>query len=205
MRLSPKSSPTPQAFSAHESAVAAEARLKVRYDDLTAEILKREVTEKVEAEDVLSHIANRAAAEAMVRGEPEAKRAKNVLLRDLHIERDTVRLALEIARNNTELARRESAAERFTKSQKELQAVGRSIVLALFELDRALRARDLLVTRIGLPAGTLPMEAWPLAGRLSNTASEAYRFAETGVTNGWISQRELDDEFSDARKSDAWR
>jgi hypothetical protein len=79
------------------------------------------------------------------------------------------------------------------------------MVQALFELDRAMRERDLLVHEIGMPPAAIPFEAWPLAGRLGNTSSQTYRFVEMCVSNGWITQGTLTKEFDEARKADFWR
>jgi hypothetical protein len=207
MRLTAaKPSPTTySAISAYEAACEVVARLDAQEVSLRDEELARLARgEKIEADEVASVNATEAAAEALLRGETVKPKAKRAIL-DIVRERAVVRLAYDKAQAKVELARREMAAQRFAESQTELRKVGRAIVMAIFELDRALRERDVLVAKINLPAGTLPLEAWPLAGRLCNTASQAYRLAEVGVQNGWISPDELDREFDAARKAAPWR
>jgi hypothetical protein len=206
MRLTAsKTPPTPPAISAYEAAIQIVSRLDAQEAELRAEELARfKRGDKIEADEIASIAATEAAADALLRGEVVKSRKKRTI-RDIVHERAVVRLAMDKAQSKVELARRELAAEKFALSLKEQRDVGREICQAIFALDRALRARDKLVTRIGLPAGTLAFEAWPLAGRLSLTHSEAFRFCETGVQNGWISQQEFDDEYAAARKADAWR
>jgi hypothetical protein len=206
MRPTAKTSPTPSSptVAEYEAAVATEVRLVALGDALRDEELERLARgEKIEAEDIARINTTEAQAEALLRGDAVAKQRKRTI-RDIVGERAVVRLALEKAGARAELARREMAAERYANSQQELRDVGRKMVEAIWQLDRALRERDALVNRIGMRA-VLPVEAWPLAGRLSNTSSQAYRLAEAGVMNGWISQAEFDKEFAAARKADAWR
>src|SRR5262249_45743631 len=98
-----------------------------------------------------------------------------------------------------------AAGERCQERAGDIADAGRRIALALIEVDRALRDRDRLVAEIGMKAGSLWLEAWPLAGRISHTASQAFRFLEEAARNGAMTQREFDDEFEQARKADLWR
>ena len=119
--------------------------------------------------------ASEAAAYALLRGDDSKPSKKKRTIRNIVEDRAIARVALNKAQTQVELARREMAAESFAAAQAELQEVGAGIIEALFNLDRALRAKDKLVRRIGLPPGTIWFEGWPLAGRLGNTASETYR------------------------------
>jgi hypothetical protein len=179
--------------------------LRAQDDDLRNEELKRMAAgEKIEPEEIVSIKAQREAAEKLLRGESPIKQARRTF-RSLLEQRETIRLAINLAQEKFERARLEAAGDRFTERQSDIARVAQRMVAALFELDRAMRERDLLVHEIGLPPAAIPFEAWPLCGRLGNTGSQIYRFVEMCVNNGWITQGTLAKEFDEARKADFWR
>jgi hypothetical protein len=199
-------SPFPSASKSYVASLAVLADLEKRDAELRdLELARMAKGEKVEAEEAQSIAATQAAAEALLRGDalPSIRRKRPFL--DLLRERAAIRLALEIGRSTADQLRLKAAGERLAERAEDLQAVGRQLCLQIIELDRVLRARDALVSEIAMPPGTLPLESWPLAGRLSNTASQAYRLCEVGVANGWLSAKELADEYETAKRADIWR
>jgi hypothetical protein len=196
----------PTASSQYVAALAVLADLQKR-DDLLRdqELARMKRGERIDAEAALGVSATEQAAAALLAGQPfpAPRRGRSYL--DLLAERAAIRRAIELGRDQADRLRLAAAGERLAARQDELREIGKQMVWAVIGLDRVLRARDALVNEIGMPPASLSVEAWPLAGRLSNTASQAYRLCEVGVQNGWLTQRELDQEYELARKADAWR
>jgi hypothetical protein len=61
------------------------------------------------------------------------------------------------------------------------------------------------VSDIGAQPGSLPIEGWPLLGRLANMSAAATVFLQAAVSNGWISAKAYSDELEAARKAALWR
>jgi hypothetical protein len=153
---------------------------------------------KEDAEVVQLISARRAAAEALASGSPSTKGARKRTFRDIINDRRDIELAIQISNERCERARLAAAGERYTARIGDVAKVGKRMAEAFFELEAAMRERDALTREIGLPAGSLWLEAWPV-GRIANTGSLPHRFLEAAVSNGAITQRELDEAVSAAR------
>jgi hypothetical protein len=162
--------------------------------------------DRPDAEVVQLIQAKRQAAEALLEtGElppQDAKRKRT--FSDILRDRRAIEAAIELNNSRCELLRIRAAGERLVEKQDEVRLIGRMLVDAIITVDRTLRARDELVREIGLPAASLWIEAWPF-GRISNTASVPHRLLEVAVANGAMTQAEMDEEVSEARRADAWR
>ena len=191
----------PTAQEAHAAAIERGLSLRALLEQNVFEELSWK-GEKPDAEVIQLMTATRQAAEELVetgllptKGSEKKKRTFSDILR----ERRAIESAIEINNGKCALLHIRAAGERAHERRDDIAEIGRQMCFALFSLDCVMRARDELVREIGLPPASLPFEAWPMCGRLQNTASQMYRFLEVGVEHGWISAKELRDEFEMAR------
>ena len=194
------------AFKDFTTAMSVLAELAKRDGELRDEELSRmDEGEHDEGEAAQTATATRAAAEELLKGSAPAPRSRKRAFRDLVQDRATIKLALELGRDRADQLRLASAAERLAEKQPELREIGRKMVLGVFAIEKIMQERDLLITEISMQAGLLPHEGWVGWGRLENTASTAYRLAETAVQNNWITQREFDQAHAEAKRLAIWR
>jgi hypothetical protein len=193
--------PTPAltAQAKYERALERGIDLRRQDEEAAADELKRMANgERIEAEVAMLQTANRRAAQSLIDGETPSAPAKRESYQALLARRASIRLAIEMNNEKCEQARLAAAGERYAARLGDIASVGKRMAEAFFELEAAMRERDALARQIGLPAGSLWFEAWPV-GRIANTGSLPYRFLEAAVTNGAITQRELDEAVSAAR------
>jgi hypothetical protein len=190
----------PTAREQHLASLDRGVQLRSKLEDITAEELGWK-GERPDAEVVQLIQARQQAAEALaLTGElPPAGTKRKRTFSDVLRDRRAIERAIEINNERTEQFRLRAAGERAFEKRDDIAAIGRQMCLSLFALDRTMRARDALTREIALPPASFQFEGWPLAGRLHNTGSQLYRFCEMAVEQGWISQRELDEEFDAAR------
>jgi hypothetical protein len=196
----PAADPIPTAQQEYTAAIERGMALR----DMLAANVKEElafVGERPDAEVIQLMTATRQAAEALVDTgalPPKGATSKRTF-QDILRERRAIESAMELVSARCGQLRLKAAGERAHERRDDIAEVGRQMCMSLIALDRVMRARDELVREIGLPPASLPFEAWPLAGRLQNTGSQIYRFLEMGVEHGYISAKELHDEFELAR------
>ena len=134
---------------------------------------------------------------ASVERKPKGEFAFRALLE----KRAAIQKAIEIGRDRAEMLRLEAAAERLVTHRDELKEAARQMCHALIALERAMQLRDRVVKTIGLPAGTLGVEGWPLAGRMGNPGSQAYRLIDAQCKEGFFSAKEFAEEYEQARQA----
>ena len=127
-------------------------------------------------------------------------KSKGEELRDLRIEVETVDKALEIAEGLASKLQAQEFERLVEAGTPQREAALRKIAMLLTWLERARQALDEinLSTRANYP---LPGDGWVLAGRLSDTSSQTYRFLEWAAREGYISEEEFAEEFKNAHRT----
>jgi len=120
-------------------------------------------------------------------------------LRDLRAEVETIDEALAIAATLADKLQREEAEARYQEKLPALNDAMRQIALCMIGLERALQARDDVAKAIRSKT-PIAGDGFIFAGRLSNTGSQAYRFLEMAVNEGYLTHAEFYEAFKEARE-----
>jgi len=120
-------------------------------------------------------------------------------LKALRAEVETIDAAIVIGARLAEHLVIKEAGERIEAGKPSLTAAMRQVALSVICLEKCLQARDDVVTKIRPGLVVISTDGWPLMGRVSNTASQAYRFLETAAREKWITNAEFVEAFKEAR------
>ena len=198
--------PTP-AVLAHDFAetMATLKQIEARRAVVLTEIIKREERGEHLAPDPTPMVHLRKNAIEMLNGVATAHLAtpkKAPSYRELRTELETIDLALGEGSKLADRLRLQEAQQRLDEHADDLKAAMRQFCLSLIAAERALQARDEIIQHIGDPNLVLAAQKWPGIGRLWNTGSLVFRLlSEVAVPQGWISQKEFDAEYNQARRA----